>query len=35
MTTVEGVGFYHGRGPLYKLAGLPGLWIEQCFTASA
>jgi hypothetical protein len=30
---VEGVGFYHGGDPLYKLSGLPGLWHEQCLIA--
>ena len=25
-----GVAFYHGGDPLYKLAGIPGLWHEQC-----
>ena len=29
-TTVEEVGFYHGGDPVYKLAGIPGLWLEQC-----
>ena len=28
--TVEGVGFYHGGDPLYKLESIPGLWHEQC-----
>ena len=27
---VEGVSFYHGGDPLYKLIGVPGLWHEQC-----
>jgi len=30
VTKVEGVGFYHGGDPLYKLVGIPGLWHEQC-----
>ena len=30
MTKVAGVGFYHGGDPLYKLAGIPGPWHEQC-----
>ena len=30
VTTVEEVGFYHGGDPVYKLADLPGLWLEQC-----
>jgi hypothetical protein len=27
---IEEVGYYHGGDPLYKLAGIPGLWLEQC-----
>jgi hypothetical protein len=27
---VEKVGFYHGGDPVYKLEGVPGLWLEQC-----
>jgi hypothetical protein len=27
---VEEVGFYHGGDPVYKLEGIPGLWLEQC-----
>jgi hypothetical protein len=34
VTTVEEVGFYHGGDPVYTLAGLPGLWLEQCLRAS-
>ena len=30
VTTVEEVGFYHGGDPVYKLDGIPGLWLEQC-----
>ena len=30
IVTVEGVGFYHGGDPLYRLEGVPGLWHEQC-----
>jgi hypothetical protein len=30
LTTVETVGFYHGGDPLYTLAGIPGVWLEQC-----
>jgi hypothetical protein len=30
VTKVEGVSFYHGGDPVYKLAGIPGLWLEQC-----
>ena len=30
VSTVEGVAFYHGGDPLYKLEGIPGLWHEQC-----
>lgn len=30
LATVEQVGFYHGGDPIYKLAGIPGLWLEQC-----
>jgi len=29
-TTVAEVGFYHGGDPVYTLAGVPGLWLEQC-----
>jgi hypothetical protein len=29
-TTVTEVGFYHGGDPVYSLAGVPGLWLEQC-----
>ena len=27
---VESVGFYHGGDPVYKLEGIPGIWLEQC-----
>jgi len=27
---VERVMFYHGGDPIYKLEGVPGLWLEQC-----
>jgi hypothetical protein len=30
ITTVEEVGFYHGGDPVYKLAGVPEIWLEQC-----
>jgi hypothetical protein len=30
LATVEGVGFYHGGDPLYKLEGIRGLWHEEC-----
>ena len=30
VATVEGVGFYHGGDPLYKLESIPWLWPEQC-----
>lgn len=30
VTVVEKVGFYHGGDPVYTLAGIPGLWLEQC-----
>jgi hypothetical protein len=30
LTMVENVGFYHGGDPVYELAGIPGLWLEQC-----
>lgn len=29
-TTVVRVGFYHGGDPIYTLADIPGLWLEQC-----
>ncbi len=34
VATVEGVGFYHGGDPLYKLEAIPGLWHEQCLRAA-
>ena len=30
VTTVKKVGFYHGGDPIYELADIPGLWLEQC-----
>lgn len=33
VTTVANVGFYHGGDPVYGLAGVPGLWLEQCLRA--
>jgi hypothetical protein len=30
VTTVEGVAFYHGGDPVYTLASVPGVWLEQC-----
>jgi hypothetical protein len=30
VATVDEVGFYHGGDPLYKLAGVPGVWHEEC-----
>lgn len=30
VVTVQEVGFYHGADELYVLAGVPGLWHEQC-----
>lgn len=30
VTVVEKVGFYHGGDPVYTLADIPGLWLEQC-----
>jgi hypothetical protein len=30
LTTVADVGFYHGGDPVYTLADVPGLWLEQC-----
>jgi hypothetical protein len=30
---VEEVGFYHGGDPVYKLAEIPGLWLEPCLRA--
>lgn len=29
-TTVDDVSYYHGGDPLYQLAGIPGIWHEQC-----
>jgi len=34
-TTVAAVGFYHGGDVLYTLAGVPGIWHEQCIEKSA
>ncbi len=31
---VKEVGFYHGGDPLYVLDGIPGVWHEECLTAS-
>jgi hypothetical protein len=33
VTTVEEVGFYQGGDPVYKLADVLGLWLEQCLLA--
>jgi hypothetical protein len=30
VATVQEVGFYHGADELYVLAGVPGVWHEQC-----
>ena len=30
LTTVVGVGFYHGGDVLYQLAEAPGVWHERC-----
>ena len=30
---VKEVGFYHGGYPLYVLAGVPGVWHEECLSA--
>ena len=30
LATIEDPAFYHGGDPLHKLAGIPGLWLEQC-----
>jgi hypothetical protein len=30
VAAVEEVGFYHGGDPIYKLEGIPGLWLDQC-----
>ncbi len=35
LTTIEGVGFYHGGDPVYTLAGIPGQWLEQCLERAA
>lgn len=31
---VDEVGFYHGGDPLYKLAGIPGVWHEECLNSA-
>jgi hypothetical protein len=30
VATVIHVGFYHGGDPVYKLDGIPGLWLDEC-----
>ena len=30
VATVTDVGWYHGGDPVYKLEGIPGLWLDQC-----
>lgn len=30
VTTVKGVGAYHGGDMVYELNGIPGSWLEQC-----
>lgn len=30
VATVVDVGWYHGGDPVYKLEGIPGLWLDQC-----
>jgi hypothetical protein len=30
VTTVAGVGFYHGGDAVYKLDGIPDSWLDQC-----
>lgn len=27
---ISDVSFYHGGDPLYEIAGVPGIWHEQC-----
>jgi hypothetical protein len=34
VATVDEVGFYHGGEALYKLAGVPGVWHEECLIAA-
>ena len=34
VTTVEGVAFYHGGDPVYRLASIPGVWLEQCLRST-
>jgi len=31
---VSAVGYYHGGDPLYTLRDIPGVWHEQCLSAS-
>jgi hypothetical protein len=33
-TRVGQVGFYHGGDAVYTLAGIPGVWLEQCLRAA-
>ena len=32
IAVVADVSFYHGGDELYSLAGIPGLWHEQCLS---
>jgi hypothetical protein len=32
---VEKIGYYHGGDELYWLAGVPGVWHEECLTLEA
>jgi hypothetical protein len=34
VTTIETAGFYHGGDPVYELAGIPGVWLEQCLRSA-
>lgn len=31
---VENVEFFHGGDEIYKLAGIPGVWHEECLSAA-
>jgi hypothetical protein len=32
LSVVKEVAFYHGGDPLYQLAGIPGIWHEECLS---
>jgi hypothetical protein len=30
VAAVVDVGWYHGGDPVYRLEGIPGLWLDEC-----